>query len=96
MSYSELVWSSIPETLDDHMAQYFDRTQQDRFDYWVEVAREVINRLNGGELCHELVYVIHTPYTLGELLLKWELNKFLNKVEPEPQLVAGNLSINYI
>jgi len=92
---SELAWTSIPETLEDHMAQYIDRTDEVRFDYWVEVAREVIGRLNNGELVTEFLYVIHTRYSLGELLLNWELHKFLDKEEP-PQLVNGNLTIHEI
>jgi len=92
---SELAWTSIPETLEDHMAQYINRTDEVRFDYWVEVAREVIGRLNNGELATDVLYVIHTRYFLGELLNQWDLYKFLDNEEP-PQLVAGNLTIHEI
>ena len=77
------------------MAQYINRTDEVRFDYWVEVAREVIGRLNNGELVTDFLYVIHTRYSLGELLLNWELHKFLDKEEP-PQLVNGNPTIHEI
>lgn len=92
MSYSELVWTSIPETLEDHMAQYADRNNE-HFDLIVDFAREVINELNGGKLVNEEVFFFGQTISLGGVLLMWNLFKFLNE---EPPLVAGNLTIHEI
>jgi predicted acetyltransferase len=92
--YSELVWTSEPKTLEEHMAQYFDNTHHN-FEYWVETAREIITRLNNGEQAHDIIYIIIEPHFMGELATRWNLQKFLTPVD-EPQLVAGNPTINYI
>jgi hypothetical protein len=92
MSYSELAWTSIPETLEDHMAQYCDRTHE-MFDFCVDVARYVIDELNDGKLVNEKFWLLGTDTSLGEILLKWDLNKFLNE---NPPLFEGNLTIHEI
>lgn len=92
MNYSELAWTSIPQNLEDHIAQYCNRNNE-HFDVFVDFAREVINELNEGKLVHEKVFFFGQTITLGEVLLRWDLNKFLDE---QPPLVTGNLTIHEV
>jgi hypothetical protein len=95
MSYSQLVWTSEPKTLDEHMTQFVDRSNI-HFDYLVDTALETITRLNNGEPSYNVIHIVTNEYFMGEIILRWRLQKFLQPVEEKPPLVEGNITINLI